>query len=55
MWSQPGFGCVVNLGDERADPPPQAARGRWSELLSSAPLEADGRVPGATTVWYTTA
>jgi alpha-glucosidase len=52
---EPGFRCVVNLGDEPADPPARTSRGRWSELLASGPLEADGRVPGATTVWYATA
>jgi alpha-glucosidase len=52
---EPGFGCVVNLGDEPADPPAWRSRERWSELLASRPLEEDGRVPGATTVWYATA
>jgi alpha-glucosidase len=52
---EPGFGCVVNLGDEPADPPAWRSRERWSELLASGPLEEDGRVPGATTVWYATA
>jgi alpha-glucosidase len=46
----PGFVCVVNVGDEPA-PPPDAVRD-GSMLLSSGPLEVDGRLPGATAAWY---
>jgi alpha-glucosidase len=46
----PGFVCVVNVGDEPAAPPDAVRDG--SLLLSSDPLEADGRLPGATAAWY---
>jgi alpha-glucosidase len=46
----PGFVCVVNVGDEPA-PPPDAVRD-GALLLASDPLEADGRLPGATSAWY---
>ena len=45
----PGFVCVVNVGDEPAAPPDAVRDG--SLLLSSDPLEADGRLPGATAAW----
>jgi alpha-glucosidase len=46
----PGFVCVVNVGDEPA-PAPDAVRD-GALLLASDPLEADGRLPGATAAWY---
>jgi alpha-glucosidase len=46
----PGFVCVVNVGDDPA-PPPDAVRD-GSLLLSSGPLEVDGRLPGASAAWY---
>jgi alpha-glucosidase len=46
----PGFVCVVNVGDEPAAPPDAVRDG--SLLLSSDPLEGDGRLPGATAAWY---
>ncbi|HVF13160.1 MAG TPA: glycoside hydrolase family 13 protein [Acidimicrobiales bacterium] len=47
---EPGFACVVNLGDEPMDVPVElgaAAR----VLLSSGPLDRSGRLPGSTAVW----
>jgi len=41
----PGFACVVNLGDE----PVGAPGGRV--MLTSGPLDPEGRVPPDTTVW----
>ena len=46
----PGFVCVVNVGGEPA-PPPDAVRD-GALLLSSDPLEPDGRLPGTTSAWY---
>ena len=46
----PGFVCVVNVGDDPA-PPPDAVRD-GALLLSSDPLEPDGSLPGATSAWY---
>jgi alpha-glucosidase len=46
----PGFVCVVNVGDDPA-PLPDAVRG-GALLLSSDPLPPDGRIPGATSAWY---
>ena len=46
----PGFVCVVNVGDEPAAPPDAVRDGAL--LLASDPLEADGRLPGATAAWY---
>ncbi len=51
---EPGFACAVNFGDQPADPPEEPVRERWSALLASGPLEADGGIPGATAVWYAT-
>ena len=48
---EPGFACVVNFGDTPADVP-EALAGRATVLLASPPPRADGRVPGATAVWY---
>jgi alpha-glucosidase len=47
---EPGFVCVVNVGDEPAAAPDAVRDGTL--LLSSDPLEADGRLPGATAAWY---
>jgi len=41
----PGFACVVNLGDEPVD----VLRGRV--LVTSGPLDAEGRVPPDTSAW----
>jgi alpha-glucosidase len=46
----PGFVCVVNVGDEPAAAPDAVRDGAL--LLSSGPLEPDGRLPGATSAWY---
>jgi alpha-glucosidase len=46
----PGFVCVVNVGEEPA-PAPDAVRD-GALLLSSVPLEADGRLPGTASAWY---
>jgi alpha-glucosidase len=46
----PGFVCVVNVGGEPAAPPDAVRDGAL--LLSSDPLEPDGRLPGATSAWY---
>jgi len=46
----PGFVCVVNVGEEPAAPPDAVRDG--AVLLSSDPLEADGRLPGTTSAWY---
>jgi alpha-glucosidase len=49
---EPGFACVVNLGDK----PAQVADGLLPAgavvALASGPIDADGRIPGATAVWY---
>jgi alpha-glucosidase len=46
---EPGFLCVVNAGDAPVTPPVGA-----EVLLASHPLDPDGRIPGATAVWYST-
>ena len=46
----PGFVCVVNVGDEPA-PPPEAVRD-GALLLASDALAPDGSLPGATAAWY---
>ena len=46
----PGFVCVVNVGEQPAAPPDAVRDGAL--LLSSDPLEVDGRLPGATSAWY---
>jgi alpha-glucosidase len=46
----PGFVCVVNVGEEPVAPPDAVRDGAL--LLSSDPLEADGRLPGTTSAWY---
>ncbi|MEA2827868.1 MAG: alpha-glucosidase [Actinomycetota bacterium] len=47
----PGFGCVVNLGDEAVERP-AGVDPETPVLLASGPLPDDGRIPGSTTVWY---
>jgi alpha-glucosidase len=46
----PGFVCVVNVGEAPVAPPDAVRDGTL--LLSSDPLEADGRLPGTTSAWY---
>ena len=46
----PGFVCVVNVGEEPAAPLDAVRDGAL--LLSSVPLEADGRLPGTAAAWY---
>jgi alpha-glucosidase len=46
----PGFVCVVNVGEEPAALPDAVRDGAL--LLSSVPLEADGRLPGTASAWY---
>ena len=46
----PGFVCVVNVGDEPAAPPDAVRDGAL--LLASDPLLPDGTLPGATSAWY---
>jgi alpha-glucosidase len=46
----PGFVCVVNVGDEAAAPPDAVRDGAL--LLASDELLPDGRLPGATSAWY---
>jgi alpha-glucosidase len=47
----PTFVCVVNAGDRTVDPPATVGPGH-EIVLASADLDADGRIPGATAVWY---
>ena len=49
---EPGFGCVVNLGDEPTDRPAEVPADA-TVLLASGPLGAGGQLPTATAVWYT--
>jgi alpha-glucosidase len=46
---EPGFVCVVNVGDKPSEPPAEVARLRV--VLASGSLDGQ-RIPGATTVWY---
>ena len=49
---EPGFMCVVNLGDK----PAQVADGLLPDgavaVLASGPIDADDWIPDATAVWY---
>jgi alpha-glucosidase len=49
---EPGFVCVVNLGDK----PAQVADGLLPDgavaVLASGPIDDDGWIPDATAVWY---
>ena len=52
-FRRPGMdlACVVNFGDAPVDRPTALPDGA-AVLLASAPLQADGLVPGDTAVWY---
>ena len=50
----PGFVCAVNFGDQPAQVPDELFADR-QVLLASGPIAADGRIPGATAVWYAAA
>jgi alpha-glucosidase len=50
----PDFACMVNVADEPADLPAGLLEDDPVVLLASGPLDAAGRVPGATAVWYAT-
>jgi alpha-glucosidase len=43
----PGFACVVNLSADPVQAPPRAEL-----MISSEPLERDGRVPADTAAWF---
>jgi alpha-glucosidase len=47
----PGFACVINLGTDPVDAPSDLDPGAEA-ILASAPLAADGRIPGSTAVWF---
>jgi alpha-glucosidase len=47
---EPGFVCVVNVGEAPAAPP-DAVRGA-TLLLASDPLPEDGNLPGVTAAWF---
>jgi alpha-glucosidase len=47
----PGFACVVNVGRSPSDVPAGLA-GRAELVLASGPVAGDGRIPGATAIWY---
>jgi alpha-glucosidase len=49
-----GFACVVNVGDEPAQVPPELLAGA-KVLLASGPPGERGELPGATTAWLATA
>ena len=49
---EPGFVCVVNLGDKPADVPEGLLPDGAVVVLASGPMDADGRIPGAAAVWY---
>jgi alpha-glucosidase len=51
---EPSFVCVTNVGDEPADLPREVVGGSAVVLLASGPTNPDGRLPGATAVWYAT-
>jgi alpha-glucosidase len=48
---EPGFLCVVNVGNRPADMP-HALIADSAVLLASGPLESGSRIPAATTVWF---
>jgi alpha-glucosidase len=48
---EPGFTCLVHLGEAPLDVP-ATALGGGETLLASGPIDPDGRVPTDTTVWY---
>jgi alpha-glucosidase len=49
---EPGFLCVVNVGDEPAHLADHLVPDGAVVVLASGPIGADGRVPGATVVWF---
>jgi alpha-glucosidase len=49
---EPGFACVVNLGDTPVNLAEEVLPEGAVVVLASGPLEADGRIPGTTAVWY---
>ena len=48
---EPGFVCVVNVGDADAPEPASLPDGH-EVLIASTPLPGDGTIPGSTAVWY---
>ena len=50
----PGFACVVNIGDTPLAIPDELLR-NGEVLLASGPLGEDRRIPGATAVWLAVA
>jgi alpha-glucosidase len=48
----PGFVCLVNLGDEPAQVPQGLLPEGAVAALASAPIDTGGQIPGATAVWY---
>jgi alpha-glucosidase len=49
---EPGFLCVVNLVDRPADLAKELVPQGADVVLASGPVDAGGRVPGATAVWF---
>jgi alpha-glucosidase len=49
---EPGFLCVVNLADRPADVAKDLIPTGAGVVLASRPIDADGRIPGATAVWF---
>jgi alpha-glucosidase len=49
---EPGFFCVVNVGDKPAQLPPALLRGT-TITLASQPVGHDNRIPADTAVWFT--
>jgi alpha-glucosidase len=49
---EPGFLCVVNLADRPADVAKELIPTGAGVVLASGPIDADGRIPGATAVWF---
>jgi alpha-glucosidase len=49
---EPGFLCVVNLADRPADVAKELIPAGTGVVLASGPMDADGRIPSATAVWF---
>ena len=49
---EPGFLCVVNLADRPADVAKELLPTGAGVVLASGPIDADGRIPSATAVWF---
>jgi alpha-glucosidase len=49
---EPGFLCIVNLADRPADVAKELLPTGAGVVLASGPIDADGRIPGATAVWF---